>query len=353
MKKYILIVLCLITTSSIAYSDIGKREGITIAGVVDETAPAFSSATINGTAAVVNFSEDLDDTALENLIDGDLVMTGSTTGAVDLESCTESSPGTLSCTAASTFVNGETVTLSSSDLTGDELCDGSDNCISSISSESVTNETPSESEYATPAFQEVVNNSDDAVDDAIATSGTFNVATGNSVLVFVANYTGGNAAVTSVSDVAGNTYARCGSAFNNSSATIEVWASYDVTGNANNTVTATFNTSAAYRRIIAIEVTNLASYDIQATNTSTSASLSTGTTASTAQADEYLVSFFYLADYYTGTPGANWTERFDGGTDYYLEDRVVSSIGTYEGTATMSGSNSYFGIITTHKAASL
>jgi hypothetical protein len=113
----------------------------------DETTPAVSEATANGSAAVITFDEDLDDTALANLINGDLVMTGTTTGASDLESCSETSPGVLTCTADATFVNGETITLSSSGLTGDELCDGSSNCISSISGESVTNNTPAESAY--------------------------------------------------------------------------------------------------------------------------------------------------------------------------------------------------------------
>ncbi len=106
----------------------------------DTIAPSVSGATINGNSATVTFDEDLDDTAFTNLVNGDLVFTGTTTGAVDLEFCTENA-GVVSCTAASSFVNGETVTLSSSGLTGDEICDSSDNCVSSISGESVTNNT--------------------------------------------------------------------------------------------------------------------------------------------------------------------------------------------------------------------
>lgn len=108
----------------------------------DATPPEVSGATINGSAASVTFDEDLDNTAFANLINGDLVFTGTTTGASDLESCSELS-GVVSCTADTTFVYGETVTLSSSGLTGDEICDGSSNCVSSISGESVTNNTPS------------------------------------------------------------------------------------------------------------------------------------------------------------------------------------------------------------------
>lgn len=110
------------------------------ANATDTTAPTVVSAFINGTSASIAFSEDLDNTAFANLINGDLVFTGSTTGAVDLQSCSENN-GTVTCTAASTFVSNETVTLSSSGLTGDELCDASSNCIASLSGESVTNNT--------------------------------------------------------------------------------------------------------------------------------------------------------------------------------------------------------------------
>lgn len=107
----------------------------------DTNAPTVQSAAINGTAATIVFSEDLDDTAFANLINGDLVFTGTTTGASDLESCSENN-GTVTCTADATFVTNETVTLSSSGLTGDELCDGSSNCIASLSGEGVSNNTP-------------------------------------------------------------------------------------------------------------------------------------------------------------------------------------------------------------------
>lgn len=107
----------------------------------DSTAPIYVSGSINGSAFSGTFDENMDDTAFANLINGDLVLTGTTTGAVDLQSCSENA-GVVTCTAASTFVTNETVTLSSSGLTGDELCDASANCIPSLSGESVTNNTP-------------------------------------------------------------------------------------------------------------------------------------------------------------------------------------------------------------------
>ena len=106
----------------------------------DESAPTYSSGSCNGSACSFIFSENLNATAFANLIDGDLVVTGSTTGAFDMESCSLDGV-TVSCIGASTPVTGETLTLNSSGLTGDELCDNNENCISEITGESVTNLT--------------------------------------------------------------------------------------------------------------------------------------------------------------------------------------------------------------------
>lgn len=106
--------------------------------VADVTAPTFSSATINADAATVTLSEDVTITGLD---DGDFVMTGSTTGAENLTSCTELS-GVISCTATAEFVNGETVTLAYT--TGaNEVEDAAGNDLASFGPEAVTNNTPS------------------------------------------------------------------------------------------------------------------------------------------------------------------------------------------------------------------
>ena len=112
-------------------------------GVPASTAPTFSSATINADAAVITLSEDVTVTGLAN---GDFVMTGSTTGAVDLNSCSEDA-GVISCTAASEFVNGETVTLAYTGNAPDDIEDLSGNDLEDFSGESVTNNTPAAVTY--------------------------------------------------------------------------------------------------------------------------------------------------------------------------------------------------------------
>jgi hypothetical protein len=111
----------------------------------DTTAPTFSSATINDTAATVTLSEDVVITGLD---DGDFVFTGSDVGAVDLESCTEAS-GVISCTAASSFTSDDTtVTAAYGGDTG-EVEDVAGNSLATFSGSSVTNNTPAAGSDAT------------------------------------------------------------------------------------------------------------------------------------------------------------------------------------------------------------
>lgn len=102
----------------------------------DTTAPTVLSSSVNGSSATINCSEDV---AIALLDDGDFVMTGSTTGAVDLVSCTEGS-GVISCTAAISFSYGETVTLAYSGG-ADEVEDLAGNDMATFSGASVTNST--------------------------------------------------------------------------------------------------------------------------------------------------------------------------------------------------------------------
>ena len=130
---FLLVVLSFTASESrnviVAFSGSGMTGG-------DTTAPEFSSATINADAAAVTLSEDVVITLLD---DGDFVMTGSTTGAQNLTGCTEDA-GVISCTAASEFVNGETVTLAYSGG-ADEVEDVAGNDLDTFSGESVTNNT--------------------------------------------------------------------------------------------------------------------------------------------------------------------------------------------------------------------
>jgi hypothetical protein len=145
MKKTLLSILIWALAIGSCFASGGMKPmggGFLVAGGADVTAPEFSSATINATAATVTLTEDVVITGLD---DGDFVMTGSTTGASNLTSCSEDA-GVISCTAADTFVNGETVTLAYSGG-ADEVEDTAGNDLDTFSGESVTNNTPGSESY--------------------------------------------------------------------------------------------------------------------------------------------------------------------------------------------------------------
>ena len=103
-------------------------------------APNFSSATINGTALVVNWDESCSQGA--SYANSHFNLDMSTTGS-DIAVTYQSGSGTAqwSFTAASAAVNGETVDLDF-DGTADSVENGSGIDLGALSSESVTNNTP-------------------------------------------------------------------------------------------------------------------------------------------------------------------------------------------------------------------
>lgn len=211
----------------------------------------------------------------------------------------------------------------------------------------------SPAEYETPAYVNSTTGSGSGSASTLAAT-SFSVTTGNTIIVGISNYTTTQRTVSSISDTAGNTYARCGSVYQPSSNfTQETWVAYNITGNASNVITATYSGAATYRGMVAHQVSGLATssaYDKQATNFATSTSATVGPTSTTAQTYEYLFAFFMVFDTGTGTAGANYTERVDAG-QIYSEDRVVTSTSTYSATATLSGGGSGYGaMLSTFKA---
>jgi hypothetical protein len=65
---------------------------------------------------------------------------------------------------------------------------------------------------------------------------------GNCIVVAVAanDATAANRTVSSISDTAGNSYAILGSSYTNGNNRLEIWAAFNITGNASNIVTVTF-----------------------------------------------------------------------------------------------------------------
>ena len=173
----------------------------------------------------------------------------------------------------------------------------------------------------------------------------------------------GTATTITLSDTAGNTYTPLtrqdlpgGAA---ADMHVQLFYANDILGHASNVITATFSAARSFIRCCALQYSGCDQsnpFDQEAGGNGTGTSMSTGN-ITTMQADEVLVAmageFTALSGY---TPGTNYTERWDGPVDNSLsgsamEDRIVSSIDTYNATMTQSDSGDWVMALASFKAA--
>lgn len=154
------------------------------------------------------------------------------------------------------------------------------------------------------------------------------VTTGNLIVVGVRFAVAG--AITGVTDTAGNTYVQRATITHSNSTTIEIWTAENITGNANNVVTATYSPATLYWSIFQLEYSGIAtSSSLDATSTAQSASAPiTSGTFSTAQADEVIVSYSDVSNVgSTWTLQTGYTQReIDSDGAGVFCDKIVSSI---------------------------
>lgn len=169
-------------------------------------------------------------------------------------------------------------------------------------------------------------------------SGAFgsNVANGNDLLAFVAYDNTGGVSISSVTDTAGNTYSKDGTAsgVNAGANAVDVWRAKNVTGGASLKITAHASASTYVTILGAAEVTpgNLALDGGGSTNTGSGSPASTGA-FSTANANDLLVCAFALGDASAAgtipsgftTIGAEYGTSFQDGGSFY---ETVSSAQT-------------------------
>lgn len=197
----------------------------------------------------------------------------------------------------------------------------------------------------------------DAGSSTTAATPAFNASANNCIVVFVCNYTSGAPVLTSgVTDTAGNTYTKCGSTESNADWRADCWVAYNILGNANNVVTATYASAANNRGITAVQYENILTtgnpYDTGAANsiTTTGADPATSSsTSTTAYADEVVIGWFVtwasvgLPTNYGDANGC--TMRIIGyvATDPNtgLCDRIVSSTGSYSISMDIVGGSDY------------
>ena len=181
---------------------------------------------------------------------------------------------------------------------------------------------------------------------------TISSATANNLLIAVC---GGRANSGTVSSsVAGFT-----SAASVDNGTVHNETYYKIAAGGETSVACAFTSSSNMRGVMTVfEYSGTATatpLDKTATNTGSGTTLTTGTTATTAQADELLIAGFTI----TGAPTfSSWTNSFSEQSDHSISsvamgtaDRIVSATSTYSSGATSSASGTWAGNITTFKAA--
>lgn len=175
-----------------------------------------------------------------------------------------------------------------------------------------------------------------------------NAATGNLIVVFVSGYaTYPNAAVSGVADTAGNTYTKAGSdlAGLDINQRLSCWYASNVTANASNVVTATYEASSTFRAILVVQYSGIdtaSPYDTQGARTYESSTTTTHTTASAtnAVASALCIGFFvvYDAAYAMSVSGAN-NLRVSSANLYAAVDQIVASSGSQAATLLTATAN--------------
>lgn len=190
----------------------------------------------------------------------------------------------------------------------------------------------------------------------------FSVTTGNALFAWVQSYTNGNQrTVSQVTDTAGNSYTRQGNIeHGDSNHSAECWAAFNITGNASNTVTATFSGNAQNRDINVVQYSGIATssaFDQAAAlniDAGTPTSHTTNTTGTTAQADEVVIGYFIawnIATPYTPSATSPYNLRRVNTDSSFVADRIVAATGTYSVTASTTQAGQLAMMVRTFKAA--
>lgn len=175
-----------------------------------------------------------------------------------------------------------------------------------------------------------------------------NHTTGNTVIVWISNYTGGQPSVSSIADTAGNTYTIAGAVgHGDASHSLECWSATNITGNASNVVTATFSASAAYRVIIVAQYSGLATsavYDAGGTlSISANGTTHTCNSLTSTQADEVIIGAYiqWVGAATSMSASGSYNLRASSGGAWALVDQIVASTGSYSPVVACNSADRY------------
>lgn len=195
---------------------------------------------------------------------------------------------------------------------------------------------------------------------ATATTGAFgsNTTVGNVIIVVLDDVysTSGFGFTHSCSDSKGNTYTKVFDKSDYGSGSSEVWWAPITTGGASHTVAASM-TGGGYISIRAMEFSGIdttAPFDKSSAQIAGGASFTSGSTATTAQADELLIGSIAYPPPHASSGAGGWTDLPEvgtgTGTDLQVSYKIVSATGTYAYTGTTDNGNART-VITTFKAS--
>lgn len=128
------------------------------------------------------------------------------------------------------------------------------------------------------------------------------VTTGNCIVLVIVgrDATAGDRAVSSISDTAGNSYSRLGAQYDNATYTAraEIWAAFNITGNASNVITVTYGGTCNERYVCAAQLSGVATSSAHDTGyapagNTDAATPYTTTAATTAAANEWVIGCFF------------------------------------------------------------
>lgn len=191
------------------------------------------------------------------------------------------------------------------------------------------------------AFVNIGEGTGDLSVGTIASAAANHVA-GNALIVFVQNED--SRTVSSVADLAGNTFTPRGT---NSSGTARqaVWTAFPILGSAVNVVTATLSGNATFRRIRVMQYSfaGTCGFHDSDVGIGNSATPSTNNSSPTTNANAVIAACIFIQVVFDNlVAGTDFNLRGTGeGTDTAQEDRVVSSIGTYNASASNDESSNW------------
>lgn len=175
----------------------------------------------------------------------------------------------------------------------------------------------------------------------------FSVTTGNCIVVAVAggDATAGDRAVSSITDTAGNSYSRLGNQYDNTTYTsrIEIWAAFNITGNASNVITVTFGGTCSLGLGCAAQLSGVATSSAHDTGYAPAGNADasdpyTTTAATTAAENEWVIGCFLSTGEDNTFGGSSPTvvrQTFEN--TMCLATRPTTSTGSYSAAVTFGG----------------